>query len=75
MKTMDDGTGNSEKDWEIFDVLCRNMDKVCGVVNCESINNPPNNPHSYPALHEIHEIYYQNSIRSHINYLVCLHRF
>lgn len=25
----DDGAGNSEKDWEIFDVLCRNMDKVC----------------------------------------------
>lgn len=28
-RTTDDGTGNSEKDWEIFDVLCRNMDKVC----------------------------------------------
>jgi hypothetical protein len=29
MKTnADDGTGNSEKDWEIFDVLCQNMDKV-----------------------------------------------
>ena len=29
MKTnYDDGTGNSEKDWEIFDVLCQNMDKV-----------------------------------------------
>lgn len=25
---IDDGTGNSEKDWEIFDVLCQNMDKV-----------------------------------------------
>lgn len=29
MKIVDDETGNSEKDWEIFDVLCRNMDKVC----------------------------------------------
>lgn len=29
MKIDDDDTGNSEKDWEIFDVLCRNMDKVC----------------------------------------------
>lgn len=29
MKTnADDGTGNSEKDWEIFDILCQNMDKV-----------------------------------------------
>lgn len=44
MKTTDDGTGNSEKDWEIFDVLCRNVEKVCGAVNGESINNPPNNP-------------------------------
>jgi hypothetical protein len=24
----EDETGNSEKDWEIFDVLCKNMDKV-----------------------------------------------
>lgn len=44
MKNTDDGTGNSEKDWEIFDVLCRNMEKVCGVENRESINNPPINP-------------------------------
>lgn len=30
MKTVDDGSGNSEKDWEIFDVLCRSAEKVCG---------------------------------------------
>lgn len=29
MRINDDNGGNSEKDWEIFDVLCRNMDKVC----------------------------------------------
>ena len=31
----DDGTGNSDKDWEIFDVLCQSVDakvklnKIC----------------------------------------------
>ena len=28
-KNTDDGTGNSEKDWEIFDVLCQSHEKVC----------------------------------------------
>lgn len=28
MNNMDDGTGNSERDWEIFDVLCQHVDKV-----------------------------------------------
>lgn len=34
----DDDTGNSEKDWEIFDVLCKNMDKVIGNRTTESQN-------------------------------------
>ncbi|KAG5676485.1 hypothetical protein PVAND_006316 [Polypedilum vanderplanki] len=25
---IDDGTGNSERDWEIFDILCQNIDQV-----------------------------------------------
>lgn len=28
-KHTDDGTGNSERDWEIFDVLCQSNEKVC----------------------------------------------
>lgn len=48
MKHTDDGTGNSEKDWEIFDVLCRSNEKVCvyemiehDFITLISINNPP----------------------------------
>lgn len=26
LKHNEDGTGNSDKDWEIFDVLCQSMD-------------------------------------------------
>jgi hypothetical protein len=28
IKLNDDGTGNSERDWEIFDILCQNIEKV-----------------------------------------------
>lgn len=34
----DDGMGNSEKDWEIFDVLCKDIEKViiyyCSTIIC-----------------------------------------
>lgn len=40
MRLTDDGTGNSEKDWEIFDVLCKNMEKVCAW-RISIIPNPP----------------------------------
>lgn len=42
-KHTDDGTGNSEKDWEIFDVLCRSNEKVCVLINIAKriiIDNP-----------------------------------
>lgn len=32
MRHADDGTGNSEHDWEIFDVLCKNVEKVCAAL-------------------------------------------
>lgn len=34
----EDDTGNSEKDWEIFDVLCRNMDKVATIFSFQFSN-------------------------------------
>ena len=38
---IDDGTGNSEKDWEIFDVLCQNMDKVRAMSSSQIILTTP----------------------------------
>lgn len=32
MRHADDGSGNSEHDWEIFDVLCKNVEKVCAAL-------------------------------------------
>jgi hypothetical protein len=33
LKLNDDGTGNSEKDWEIFDVLCQSNETKVRVNN------------------------------------------